>query len=235
MGRKGASSERREFQRQPIRLKVSFRSARSLVTEYTTSVSKGGCQLRAKKGLKPGTRFVFEMFARDADEPVKVEGEVVRSMLGPDGLYEVGVRYVASSGERAALAKLLEEIVAEQRFEKARRHPRIPVNLVARDSADASRLYLVRDLSRGGLGLRLPDGQELPPALATGRKVWLEVTLVDEKVDIAGQVVWSTQGRAGFTHAGAGVAFEELEGRRLSAFEALARLERPKDLALRFE
>ena len=159
-----------------MRLKVEFRNARALLTEYTTSVSKGGCRIECRQQLKLGTRFIFEMFAKNSREPVEIEGVVTRcdKSLTPD-LYEIGIQYAPSEGKRAALEGVLDEIFEEHRYEKARLHPRLPVNLVVGDSVDPGLKYLIRDLSRGGMGLRLPAAAQLPGHIQSGALVCLAV------------------------------------------------------------
>lgn len=228
--------ERRAHPRQPIRLKVTYESARSLVTEYTTSVSKGGCLVETTRPLPMGTQFLFEMYDRGATEPVEIEGRVVRSepVEGTDR-YLVGIEYVASEERRAALDQVLERVFAEHRQEKARRHPRIPVNLVARDGRDARLRYLIRDLSLGGLGLRLPGNRDLPEGLALKTAVAFSIELEEHAaVEIAGEVVWMLQGRSGFTQAGIGVEFLPLTKSKRQVLEKLLRLHRPASLKVSF-
>lgn len=233
---KPGQPERREHPREPIRLKVNYESASALITEYTTSVSKGGCQLRSQRGLPVGSRFIFELFAKDSDQPVQIQGEVVRSEKSEDGMYEIGIRYTPTeSAERARLDQLIQEIFDDQKFEKARRHPRIPVNLIAKDGSDPSRAYLVRDLSRGGMGLRLPNDASMPPGMKVGRKLRLAVELEGESsVDIRGEVVWVVEGRSGLSHGRIGVSFPVVGNRQIAALEALTRLKRPAKLTITF-
>jgi uncharacterized protein (TIGR02266 family) len=227
------SRERRSDERLPIRLEVVYRSARSLVTEYTSSVSKGGCRLQCKQPLEVGTRFLFEMIAARSRTPVELLGEVVWCRPGTEaGLYEVGIRYVPSDDKRAALEAMLEEIFREHDFETARLHVRVPVNLVARDTVEPALKYLVRDISRGGLGLRLPMDVGLPAHLKPRTLVSLAVRLNDEITEIGGEVVWTLEGQPGLTHAAMGVAFLGLRPYQLKTIDTLSRLNRPAELAL---
>lgn len=213
-----------------------FKSARSLITEYTTSISKGGCRLQSKQALPVGTRFVFEMYATNAEAPVEVEGEVI--WCGPSsesGLHELGIRYLPSEEKRAALEKLLEEIFAEHRYEKARLHPRIPVNLVARDALSPEQRYLIRDLSRGGMGLRVPAETSLPADLQPQALASLAVHFAGEPpLEVGGEVVWIAYGRKGFTHTAIGVAFVGIGLQHQQAIDGLIQLRRPVDLTIIF-
>jgi hypothetical protein len=232
-----APHERRAHPRQPIRLKVVYKSAQALVTEYTSSVSKGGCQLRAKRRLEVGTRFVFEMHARSAAEPLEVHGQVVRCDPAPeDGWYEIGIAYSPGTRRQPALGKILERIFTDHQHEAARRHPRVPVNLVVRDEQAPARRYLLRDLSRGGAGLRLPSRERAPRGLGPGAHLVLTVRRQQgPPVQLRAEVAWLVEGRAGFTHGSFGVRFGVLGPRQLAALEALTRLERPAALTLRWE
>jgi len=231
-----SKGERRLHPRRPIRLKVSFRNLRSLVTEYTTSVSKGGCQIQSKQALATGTRFVFEMYATKGDAPVEIGGRVTHCVPGAEpGLYDIGIAYEPSEGKREALERVLDEIFAEHKFEKARAHPRIPVNLIAVDAGQPGRKYLVRDLSRGGMGLRMPGGQVLPPEVKPRSLVVVVVRLEGQPaLEIGGEVVWTVQGRVGFTSSAVGVAFVGAGVAQQEAIDALSRLHRPAELVVTF-
>ncbi len=228
--------ERRHHERRPIRLKVVFRSARALVTEYTTSVSKGGCRIACRQPLAVGTRFVFEMYANRAEQPVEVLGEVMwcRPSAEP-GMHDIGIRYLPSDRNHAALERMLDAIFAEHHYERARLHPRVPVNLIAQDAVNPERRHLVRDLSRGGMGLRLPADMDLPENVKPRTLVNLAVK-IDGKppIELGGEVVWTVQRRPGFTHAAVGVAFLGLGAEQLDVVDALTRLERPAELLLTF-
>jgi uncharacterized protein (TIGR02266 family) len=224
---------RRAHDRLPIRLEVVYRSARSLVTEYTTSVSKGGCRLQSKQPLAVGTRFEFQMLSGPGAKPVEILGEVVWCQPGPEkGLHEVGIRYLPADDKRAALEAVLEEIFKEHAFDKKRVHVRVPVNLVAEDAAQPTRKYLVRDISTGGIGLRLPVDLDLSDELKTGTRVTLAVTLGKDTVEIRGEVVWTLARRPGLTHAALGVTFRDLGPEHLRTIEALCHLSRPAVLRL---
>lgn len=210
-----------------------YRSARSLVTEYTTSVSKGGCRLHSKQPLAVGTRFEFQMVSSSGAKPVEILGEVVWCRPAPEkGLHEVGIRYLPADDKRAALEAVLEEIFKEHAFDKKRVHVRVPVNLVAEDAAQPTRKYLVRDISTGGIGLRLPMDLDLSADLKMGAAVTLGVTLGAETVEIRGQVVWTLGRKPGLTHAAIGVAFHGVGPQQLRTIEALCRLSRPAVLRL---
>jgi hypothetical protein len=225
--------DRRSDDRLPIRLEVVYHSARSLMTEYTTSVSKGGCRIQCKQPLEVGTKFLFQMFSKKGATPVEILGEVVWCKAAkPPGLYEVGIRYAPTQEKRAALESVLDQIFREHAFEKARLHVRVPVNLVAEDTVQPSRRYLVRDISRGGIGLRLPLDMDLPEDLKLRTLVNLAVKLGDEITEIGGEVVWTVERRAGLTHATVGVAFLGARAAQLQAIDALMHLNRPAELRL---
>ena len=47
----------------PVRLRVTYKSAESLLSEFTRSVGKGAVTIESRKPLNIGTRFVFELLA----------------------------------------------------------------------------------------------------------------------------------------------------------------------------
>jgi hypothetical protein len=210
-----------------------YHSARSLMTEYTTSVSKGGCRLQTKQPLEVGTRFLFQMLSKKGSPPVEILGEVVWCKAVPHAnLHEVGIRYVPSDEKRGALEAVLDQIFRDHAFEKARLHVRVPVNLVAEDSVQPTRKYLVRDISRGGIGLRLPVDLDLPEDLKPRTLVNLAVKMGQEITEIGGEVVWTVQRRPGLTHAAVGVAFIGTRAAQQQTIDALIRLGRPAELRL---
>lgn len=231
-----AASDRRNDDRQPIRLKVVYRNARSLITEYTSSISRGGCRLQSKKELEPGTRFIFDLFARNSETPVNIEGRVAWCKPSATaGTFDVGIQYSTTREQDESLQRVLAAIFADEQNEKARLHPRIPVNLVADDAVDPEMKYLIKDLSRGGVGLRLPAEANVPASVEMRTFVVFAVTFPGEQpLEVGGEVVWTVQGRAGYTTPAIGVAFVGMGEAQQSAIDRLCGLVRPESLTITF-
>ena len=90
-----------------VRLKVAYKKAEDLLSEYTRSIGRGGVTLHTKKSLPVGTRFVFEMHNPGLARPVEVLGEVVRRgirRLVVDGLTELELAIADPERRRAFLA-----------------------------------------------------------------------------------------------------------------------------------
>ncbi len=173
----------------PIRLRITYQNPQSLLGEYARSVGKGAVALVSRKRLPVGTRFVFEMYAGRAGQPVEVFGEVVGvSRSGPDQ-YVVSVRYDPGA-DRAGLDRVLTQVLEAHRFEKARQHPRLPLTLRATEEQPYSPSYLLRDLSRGGAGLEV-ESPELPRQVQSGTPVLLEVSLSLGTLALFGEVAWT--------------------------------------------
>ncbi|MGE0868159.1 MAG: PilZ domain-containing protein [Kofleriaceae bacterium] len=224
--------ERRQHPRMPIRLKVSYRSAESLVTEYTTCVSKGGCALVSERPLDPGTRFVFEMYAHGHQAPLEIEGEVVRiNPLGDDAGYEIGIKYVTAGPQREVLDDLLSQIMIDPTYQVVRRHARIPVNLIAHD-ADRIGRYLIRDLSRGGMRI---EGKSISNNVAVGTRVALGALVGYQTTPfiLRGTVVWVHRGTRQ-VRTRLGVRFDTFDDAELMVLDGMTRLLRPKHLELTF-
>lgn len=214
----------------PIRFRVCYRSPESLVTEYTKCVSKGGCELVAKRPVARGTRFVFEMHTPGQSEPLQIEGEVVRVRpIKATPNFEVGVQYRSSGPQREVVDALLSRIGVDPNYELVRRHPRIPVNLVARDR-DQSVSYLIRDLSRSGMRV---EGRSFADDIRIGTPVELAASLTGHTTPIAirGQVAWLQRGSR-VVRTIVGVKFDPLEDLPAMVIGGLTRLLRPQDLRL---
>ncbi|MBI5549391.1 MAG: PilZ domain-containing protein [Deltaproteobacteria bacterium] len=222
--------DRRVFPRRPIRLRVAYKKAHTLVTEYTKTISKGGCCIVSKQGLPLGTVFVFEMYAHGLGKPAVVEGEVVRCDPA-DGQFELGIRYVVPEEKRASIEAVLDKIFSEHQWERARAHPRIPVNLAASDARDAIRKYLITDLSRGGFGLCLQD-HSLPAGVIPGTPVLLHITVEEVGFDLSAEVVWVNPASPG--QARLGCKFVDLSDGERKVVQVLERLGRPSLATVEF-
>ncbi|MFN7130810.1 MAG: PilZ domain-containing protein [Myxococcales bacterium] len=227
--------ERRAGLRQPIRLRVTFRSVRALIAEYTTSVSKGGCTIASPAAVEPGTMFVFELASEGTTRrALEVEGRVVHCTPRTDASgYSVGIEYVAnSSPRRVAMSRFLDEVFAEQLAN--RQHARVPVNLIAQDVYEPEIRYLVRDLSRGGMGLRLPSERQLSTGLHLDQQV--EITVRhdgDTPFVMLGRVVRLVQAEPP-RQASIGIRFENLSEANQRLVDALLYLHRPEAILVRF-
>lgn len=228
--------DERAFDRKPIRLRVSYKSAHSLVTEYTTSISRGGCSIETERPPPVGTRFTFELFTRDNAVALQVDGRVVRSEPSQSpGAHLVAIEYLPTSENRAALDMAIDTLLREHQFEKERRHLRVPVNLVAIDGRQPELQYLVKDMSTGGAGLQLAKDRPLPGYIDVHVPVIFEITLDDAvRSALEGQVVWTLAGRPGFSNPRVGISFEKLTDRQEAALQPLLRLHRPAQIVLTF-
>jgi c-di-GMP-binding flagellar brake protein YcgR len=228
-------SERRSFPRKSIRLRVAYKRAESLVTEYTRSISKGGCSIESKHPLPLGTRFVFEMYARGTPRPVEVEGQVVHvQQQGAGGTWVLGIEYLAPDDKRPALEAILERIFASHENDAKRLSPRIPVAASARDQEH--RPYIVHDISMGGMGLRVPGFRKPPPEIGPGTPVNVAIEAqVGVPLMLKGEVVWTTEAKAGFAEAAIGIAFRKLADRERAALDEIVHLRRvPRQVTVAF-
>lgn len=222
--------ERRKDPRLPIRLKVTYKSAEALVTEYTTCVSKGGCAMVTEREVARGTKFVFEMYAHDHAYPLEVEGEVVRVQpIEGTRKFEIGIRYLTAGAQREVLDQLLSKIMVDMQYQAVRRHPRIPVNLVAYDR-DPQIRYLIRDASRGGLRI---EGRTVSSDVRIGTPAEIKIWIGEqgEPFLIRGTVVWLHRGTRA-TRTRFGVQFDSLDDTQQMVVDGLTRLLRPRRLEL---
>jgi hypothetical protein len=170
-----------------IRLRVSYKSPQAVLSEFTKSVGKGAVALESKRDLPPGTKFLFELAAQGVESPVEVTGEVVSSRpLGKRFL--LTIRYDAGV-DRKGLDSVLQQIFESHKYDKARKHPRVPLNLRATADAAYSTSYLVRDISMGGVGIEV-ESPTLPSMVKVGELFLLEVWLTLGTLALHGEVVW---------------------------------------------
>lgn len=227
--------DRRSDTRQPIRLRVEFPNVKALVAEYTTSISKGGCTIPAAKALPVGTRFVFELTVTSkTTKTIEIEGVVVHATPRKDGKFDLGITYSESSTPRAiARTRFLDEVLAEQLAN--RKHARVQVNLVIEDLDAPKQKYLLRDLSRGGFGLKLRTDSPLPEAWKIGTRA--ELSLFhdgDVPFVLPCQIVRVERKEGGGHRDSLGLAFVELCDANARIVDALLYLHRPQGLFIRF-
>lgn len=194
-----------------VRLKVSYKSAEALLSEYTRSVGKGGVAIESRRAVPVGTRFVFELHAQGVEKPVEVFGEVIGVTAGTAGKHLLNIRYDPGQ-QREGLDALLSRIFEAHRYEKVRKHPRIPLNLRATEEAPYSPSYLIRDISMGGVGVEV-EANNVPRNVRVGQPFLCEVWLSLGTLALYGEVVWVFQpkgDRAKFASPSFGVAFGKL-------------------------
>src|SRR5262249_18626440 len=150
----------------PIRLAVRYPSARSLLGDYTRSVSKGGAAIESERNLEIGTEFIFEMSSPELPDPVEVKGKVVWTRpTGQPGRYTLGIQYAFEDDQRRQrLEVVIESILAEHKYERQRKHPRVPVAIEVHGQA---RIWQMRDLSIGGAMLQAASHD--PVAIEAGQ------------------------------------------------------------------
>jgi uncharacterized protein (TIGR02266 family) len=203
---------RREYPRYPIRLAVRYPSARSLLGDYTRSISRGGVAIESERDLEIGTQFIFELSSPDLAEVVEVHGKVVwtRAAAQP-GRTMLGIQYNFTDGpQRERLEKVIETILAEHRYERQRQHPRVPVSL---DVQGAGRVWLMRDLSLGGAMMQATDAAGID--VAAGQRLTLELRVAEFDAVVDAEVVWVAQpymANQDTIHGRFGVRFMDLEG-----------------------
>jgi len=210
-----------------VRLKVAYQSPQSLVGEYTRSVGQGGVTLETRRGLPLGTRFTFELHARGVSRPVEVHGEVVQVQPPREERgYLLTVRYGAGE-DRTALDAMIQRIFSVQEREGLRRFPRLPLHLRALEAAPFAPGFVVRDISRGGVGLEV-QAATLPRHVRVGTPFLLEMDLTEGALLLHGEVVWTSSVPRKNTNTvtpGLGATFGRLRPEMQRRLEALLALE----------
>lgn len=208
---------------EPVRLRVTYKSPESLLGEFTRSVGKGAVALESRHSLPPGTRFVFELRAHGVTEPVEVYGEVIECAPAEHrGKHRLVIRYDPGT-DRKGLDAVLRRVFDAHQFEKVRKHPRIPIHLHATEDTPYSPSYLVRDISRGGVGVEV-EAASAPRVVKVGAPFLLEVSISLGVLMLHGEVVWTAQPppeRVKWINPSFGVAFGKL---RPDTIERLERI-----------
>ena len=172
-----------------MRLKVSYKHAESLIGEFTRSVGTGAVALESRKALPPGTRFIFELHAHGFTEAVEVAGEVLAVHEQEPGRFLLTVRYEPTPN-RAGLDVLLDSLLKQQRADRVREHPRVPLQLRASEDTPYSPAYRVLDVSLGGMGLEI-EAPVLPRVIKIGVPFLTDLWLAGGSLALHGEVAWT--------------------------------------------
>ncbi len=208
-----------------MRLRVTYKSPVALLGEFTRSVGKGAVVLESAHKLPVGTRFIFEMHTESIPQPVEVLGEITQIKEPSPGKYLLAVRYDPGNDRRRVDA-VLQQIYDAHGAEKARKFPRIPLSLRATEEAPGSPSYIVRDLSRGGVGLEV-EAPQLSPAVKVGTPFLLEMWLSLGTLLLHGEVVWTSappSDRSRCVNPAVGVIFGKLRPDTVERLEQILRL-----------
>ena len=210
----------------PVRLKVNYKSAHTLIAEFTRSVGQGGVTIESRKTVPLGTRFVFELFAQGVKQPVEVFGQVLQVSPGLHGKHLLHIRYDPAT-DRKGLDVLIQQIFEVHRYEKVRKHPRVPLNLRGTEDAPYSPQYVVRDISLGGVGVEV-EAEKLPAHVQISRPFLLEVWLSLGTLMLYGEILWTSHPppeRAKLLNPAFGVQFGRLRPDTLERLEAIVKLQ----------
>lgn len=211
--------------RPPIRLQVSYKTPEAVLTEFTRSVGKSVVALESRKKVPLGTRFIFELKAAGVEEPIEVHGEVVQVAPTERAKWRLTIRYDAGDN-RKGLDALLQRIFDAHQKEKVRKHPRIPIQLRATEEAPYSPSYLVRDISRGGVGIEI-ESPKLPKQVYVGNAFLLELSLSLGTLSLHGEVAWvfaPQAERARWLNPSFGVHFGKLRVETVERLEKILHL-----------
>ena len=118
-----SDSDRREYLRAPIELKVEYKKLNTFFADYTKNICKGGTFIKTRKPLDIGTEFVFKLQVPRLDQPLALRGEVkwvVREgePLPPEAEEDLepgmGIRFLYSSDqERREIEGVVERMMID--------------------------------------------------------------------------------------------------------------------------
>lgn len=111
--------ERRDNQRAPIELKVSYKRVNSFFADYTRNISRGGTFIATARPLTLGTEFIFALEVPGLEEPLRLNGRVIwttepenATRANPAGM---GIEFkYADAHERRATEVIVERLLAKE-------------------------------------------------------------------------------------------------------------------------
>lgn len=111
-------SDRRQYVRAPIELKVEYKRLNSFFADYTRNISRGGTFIRTRKPLDIGTDFVFRLTVPRMSEPLVLRGKVQWVVRTEDATEEqepgMGIGFVyASEAERQRIESIVERLMVD--------------------------------------------------------------------------------------------------------------------------
>lgn len=111
-------SDRRQFTRAPIELKVEYKRLNSFFADYTKNISRGGTFIRTQKPLDIGTDFVFRLTVPKMNEALVLRGKVQWVVRTEDATEDqeagMGIGFVyASEAERQRIESIVERLMVD--------------------------------------------------------------------------------------------------------------------------
>ncbi len=85
-------------ERVPFRRRIKFGSSKTTFTGYTSDLSEGGMQIKAKVGMAPNSRVVAKLYCDD--HSITIEGTIVWVSQDSKGLSSaMGVKFSSRTDE----------------------------------------------------------------------------------------------------------------------------------------
>ncbi|HXS18383.1 MAG TPA: TIGR02266 family protein [Polyangiaceae bacterium] len=111
--------DRRDNQRAPIELKVSYKRVNSFFADYTRNISRGGTFIATARPLTLGTEFVFALEVPGLEEALRLNGRVIwttepedATRANPAGM---GIEFqYADDRERRATEVIVERLLTKE-------------------------------------------------------------------------------------------------------------------------
>ncbi len=214
------------------RLPMSFPTAERLLEERARSAARAEVTLQGPAALAPGTRVVVVASAPALLSPLELVAEVVGPAELSANEFVMKARYLGHLVESSAFDSTVRQALEAQAWERVRRSPRVPLNLIAEDAKASSRGYFVRDISEGGIGIIVPGALRCPAR--PGARFMLEVELEPMIVlELEATLVWAADASAALPEARFGARFEELSEGQQVLIHNLLRHQHPVRIAAR--
>ena len=111
-------SDRREYPRAPIELKVEYRRLNTFFADYTKNISRGGTFIKTRKPLDVGTEFLFKLQIPTLEQPIVLKGKVQWIVSTEDATADdppgMGIKFLyKADGERDFIEGKVERLMID--------------------------------------------------------------------------------------------------------------------------
>lgn len=214
------------------RITLSFPTAERVLAERARSDAKAEVALESSAPLDPGARVVVLASSPALLAPLELLAEVVGPAQPSGAGFAIKARYLGRSIESSAFDSTVRQALEGQAWERIRRSPRVPLNLIAEDAEAKGYGYFVRDISEGGIGIIVPGALRCPARV--GERFALAVEIEPMIVlELEATLVWTSDASSEQTEARFGARFEELSEGQQILIHNLIRHRRPVRIAAR--
>lgn len=173
----------------PQRLHVKYSSPGRLLSELTRCIGQGHLSLPVSQVVSVGHSLLLSLSCPHLPHVMEISASVLRAQALSNGRHML---HLFCDSDFKGLESVLEEILKTYVLEKARRHPRLPIVVMASEETPYSPRYVIRDISQGGLHLQV-EAPALPANVVKGSPISLQISFSKGTLHLPGKIVWTYQ------------------------------------------